>query len=180
MRAGAGRLRGLRCIHTLVDDQGLSRDDLTDLALLRLDAMVVIATGVRPNSYLARRAGLEVNKGVVVDNHLVSSDPNVLAAGDVAEHHGNVYGAWGASQFQGNIAGRNAAGATAEFGGIPRSHILKVRTRSTTTLERLLSTIQSWPGVHGTSTSIVLSTFKDSRAVRAVPTLLEPFQEEPA
>jgi len=45
MRAGRGRLRGLRCIHTRPDDEGLSRDDLTDLALLRLDAMIVISTG---------------------------------------------------------------------------------------------------------------------------------------
>jgi GTP-binding protein HflX len=44
MRAGRGRLRGLRCIHTRPDDEGLSRDDMTDLALLRLDAMVVIST----------------------------------------------------------------------------------------------------------------------------------------
>jgi GTP-binding protein HflX len=44
MRAGRGRLRGLRCIHTHVDDEPLTRDDLTDLALLRLDAMVAIGT----------------------------------------------------------------------------------------------------------------------------------------
>ncbi len=50
------------------------------------------------------------------------------------------------------------------------SHVLKVRARNTTSLERLLSRIQSWPGVRGTSTSIVLSTFKESRAVKAVPT----------
>jgi GTP-binding protein HflX len=44
MRAGPGRLRGLRCIHTHLGDEGLTRDDLTDLALLRLDAMVTVAT----------------------------------------------------------------------------------------------------------------------------------------
>ncbi len=44
MRAGPGRLRGLRCIHTHLGDEGLTRDDLTDLALLRLDAMVSLAT----------------------------------------------------------------------------------------------------------------------------------------
>lgn len=49
------------------------------------------------------------------------------------------------------------------------SHILKVRTLNTTSLERLLSTIQSWPGVHGTSTSIVLSSFKESRTVPIRP-----------
>ena len=44
MRAGKGRLRGLRCIHTHLRDEGLTRDDLTDLALLRFDAMASIAT----------------------------------------------------------------------------------------------------------------------------------------
>jgi GTP-binding protein HflX len=43
MRAGRGRLRGLRCIHTHLADEGLSQDDLTDLAQLRLDAMVSVA-----------------------------------------------------------------------------------------------------------------------------------------
>jgi GTP-binding protein HflX len=43
MRAGRGRLRGVRCIHTHLSDEGLSQDDLTDLAKLRLDAMVSVA-----------------------------------------------------------------------------------------------------------------------------------------
>ncbi len=42
VRAGAGRFRGLRCIHTHLRDEPLTRDDLTDLSLLRLDAMVAI------------------------------------------------------------------------------------------------------------------------------------------
>jgi GTP-binding protein HflX len=42
MRAGRGRLRGLRCIHTRFDGDPPSRDDLTDLARLRLDAMLVV------------------------------------------------------------------------------------------------------------------------------------------
>ena len=41
-RAGAARFRGLRLLHTHIRGEGLSRDDLTDLALLRLDAVVVI------------------------------------------------------------------------------------------------------------------------------------------
>lgn len=41
-RAGAGRFRGLRLVHTHLRGEGLSRDDLTDLALLRLDAVVVV------------------------------------------------------------------------------------------------------------------------------------------
>jgi Lrp/AsnC family transcriptional regulator, leucine-responsive regulatory protein len=41
------------------------------------------------------------------------------------------------------------------------SHLLKIRTTSTAGLERLLATIQSWPGVQGTTTSVVLSTMKE-------------------
>jgi GTP-binding protein HflX len=44
MRAGPGRLRGLRCIHTHLASEGLTRDDLNDLVLLRLDAMVSLAS----------------------------------------------------------------------------------------------------------------------------------------
>ena len=42
LRAGRGRLRGLRCLHTHLAGEGLTRDDMTDLLLLRLDAMVTI------------------------------------------------------------------------------------------------------------------------------------------
>ncbi|MBC8175749.1 MAG: Lrp/AsnC family transcriptional regulator [Candidatus Marinimicrobia bacterium] len=41
------------------------------------------------------------------------------------------------------------------------SHILKIRTQNTSTLEKLLSTIQKWPGVVRTHTMIVMSTFKE-------------------
>jgi nitrite reductase (NADH) large subunit len=88
--------------------------------------VVIVATGVRPNSYLARRTGLDVNKGVVVNSRMQTSAPDVYAAGDVAEHHGALYGTWAASQFQGSIAGMNAAGSATDFGGLPRSNSLKV------------------------------------------------------
>ncbi len=58
------------------------------------------------------------------------------------------------------------------------SHILKIRTRDTTSLERLLLNIQAWPGVHGTSTSIVLSSYKESLAVAVAPTEIVQFEEE--
>ncbi len=71
--------------------------------------LVVITTGVRSNSYVARLSeGIEVNKGIVVGNSLQSSKSNIYAAGDVAEHRGEVYGTWGPSQFQGTIAGINS------------------------------------------------------------------------
>ena len=88
--------------------------------------LVVIATGIRANCSLAQRARLEVKHGVVVDDRLTTSHPDIVAAGDVAEHRGVVYGLWMASQAQGAIAGMNLAGASAEFGGLPRSNTLKV------------------------------------------------------
>ena len=88
--------------------------------------LVVITAGVRSNSYLARLAGLEVNDGVVVDQHLATSDPDIFAAGDLAEHQGTVYGTWGPSRFQGVIAGMNAAGEAVVFAGIPRANSIKV------------------------------------------------------
>lgn len=45
------------------------------------------------------------------------------------------------------------------------SHILKVRVASTTALEHLLAEVQSWPGVHGTQSSVVLSTSKETLRV---------------
>lgn len=122
--AGIELRTGARTVEIVGDERaaGVLLDDGT---IVQGD-MVVIATGIRPNSYLARRAGLEVGRGVIVDDHLFSSHPDILAAGDVAEHRGQLYGNWSASQYQGSIAGMNVVGAGAEFGGIPRSNTLKV------------------------------------------------------
>jgi len=88
--------------------------------------LVVLATGIRPNAHLARRAGLEVKSGVVVDDRLTTSDPAIWAAGDVAEHRGVVYGIWPAAYVQGVMAGANAAGEVREFRGIPPANTVKV------------------------------------------------------
>lgn len=98
---------------------------LDDGATIPAD-VVVIATGIRANSSLAQEAGLKVEHGVVVDGRLTTSHPDVLAAGDVAEHKGVIYGLWTASHAQGTIAGTNLAGGNAEFGGLSRSNTLKV------------------------------------------------------
>lgn len=58
------------------------------------------------------------------------------------------------------------------------SHLLKVRTKNTTTLERFLSDIQALPGITHTTTSIVLSSFKESRTVPAEPMELYQYDED--
>jgi nitrite reductase (NADH) large subunit len=87
---------------------------------------VVITAGDRANSELLENAGLTVKKGVLVDNFLRTAHPDIYAVGDVAEHDGVRYGAWSPAMYMGKIAGMNAAGVPTEFGGIPRSHMLKV------------------------------------------------------
>jgi len=111
--------------HEILGDERVRSVQLADERVLPAD-LVVVATGVRPNSYLAGAAGIEVGKGIVVDNHLLTSQADILAAGDVAEHRGVLYGTWAPSEYQGGIAGMNALGAGVEFGGIPRSNALKV------------------------------------------------------
>jgi GTP-binding protein HflX len=63
IRAGRGRLRGLRCIHTHLGDEALNRDDVTDLAVLRLDAMIAVGTDAEGLPGLAYVAALRPANG---------------------------------------------------------------------------------------------------------------------
>ncbi|MHB8286149.1 MAG: nitrite reductase large subunit NirB [Caulobacteraceae bacterium] len=54
--------------------------------------LLVMAVGIRPNAALARTAGLMVNRGVVVDDAMRTSDPAVYAVGECVEHRGQTYG----------------------------------------------------------------------------------------
>lgn len=79
--------------------------------------LAVIASGVRPNADLAKAAGLEVRRGIVVDSCLRTTAPNIWAAGDVAEVTDSLSGepvvpaAWPVAVSQGVIAARNMLGA---------------------------------------------------------------------
>ena len=54
--------------------------------------LVVLAVGIRPETRLATDAGLHVERGIVVDDGLVTSDPNILSIGECAEHDRVCYG----------------------------------------------------------------------------------------
>jgi len=69
--------------------------------------LVLISTGIRSRLELAREAGLEVNRGVVVDEQLRSSAADVYAAGDAAEFKGRVYGIIPAAIEQAQVAAAN-------------------------------------------------------------------------
>jgi 3-phenylpropionate/trans-cinnamate dioxygenase ferredoxin reductase subunit len=86
---------------------------------------VVLALGVVRNDELPASAGVEVDDGVLVDTTMVSSDPRLLAAGDVAFAHNSTAARrlrvehWGEALNQGEIAGRTLAGAEASWDVAP-------------------------------------------------------------
>jgi NADPH-dependent 2,4-dienoyl-CoA reductase/sulfur reductase-like enzyme/ferredoxin len=76
-----------------------------------LDAdVVLVAAGITPNTALALAAGLTVGRGVIVDDHMRTSDPAVYAVGDVAELHGDVWGLWPVAVGEAQVAAVNIAG----------------------------------------------------------------------
>jgi len=88
--------------------------------------LVLVSAGVRPNLDLAKMAGVDVNRGVLVNEHMQTSNPDIYAAGDVSEFHGISYGLWIPAKRQGEVAGRHAAGEQADFIEEPPSANLKV------------------------------------------------------
>ncbi len=88
--------------------------------------VLLVAAGIQPNAELASKAGLRTNRGVLVDHRMRTEDPNVLAAGDLAEFEGNLPGLWPTAVSQAEVAADNAAGGTKTFVEAPPVTILKV------------------------------------------------------
>lgn len=88
--------------------------------------LLLSCPGIVANAELARDAGLEVGRGVVVDARMRTSDPSIYAAGDVVEFGGEVIGLWPASTRQGEVAAVNAVGGDAVFTATPPTTLLKV------------------------------------------------------
>ncbi|WP_226573506.1 nitrite reductase large subunit NirB [Acuticoccus sediminis] len=78
-------------------------------------SLVVMAVGIRPNTLLARAAGLEVNRGIVVDDGMVTSDPAILSLGECAEVGGRVYGLVAPLYDMARVAADRLTGGDAAF-----------------------------------------------------------------
>lgn len=88
--------------------------------------LVIVTAGIKPESNLAKGAGITVNRGIAANDRMATSMDSIWTAGDCAEHHAILYGLWNAAQIQGKVAGASAAGAETPFEEIPLSVVLKV------------------------------------------------------
>ncbi|WP_369195752.1 NAD(P)/FAD-dependent oxidoreductase [Streptomyces djakartensis] len=98
------RVRDVRCAGGAVRSV-----ELADGYALDAD-LVVVACGVHPRTGLARAAGLDARRGVVVDDELRTSDPYIHAIGDCARHDGVLYGLAAPALEQAEVLARLLAG----------------------------------------------------------------------
>lgn len=96
---------------------------LDDGRRLKAD-MIIISTGSKPNLDFAQNCGLDINRGILVDQYMQTSVKDVYAAGDVVESIDAVTGEkslspiWPNAVIQGEIAGSNMAGKSKEFSSL--------------------------------------------------------------
>lgn len=113
----------------LLDDRGmaygLSFDEHDDVAA----DLVVFSAGIRPRDELARQCALAIGErgGVVVDDHLVTSDPDISAVGEVALYGGHIYGLVAPGYEMARVVARRLAGdSESSFTGADLSTKLKL------------------------------------------------------
>ena len=137
--------------------------------------LVIAATGVRPNIDFLEGSGIRTDYGVLVDNHLATSDANVYAAGDVAQGLDFSTGQYTVQAIQptaadhGRIAASNMAGRTQTHRGNLNMNVLD-------TLGLISSSFGAWMGVEGGDSAELLDAerfrylnlqFEDDRLVGA-------------
>jgi NAD(P)H-nitrite reductase large subunit len=103
-----------------------------------VDARTVLQSlGVTPEVSLARDCGLTVDRGIVVDAHLKTSDPAIYAVGDCAEFEKRCWGIVPAALEQGQVAAKVIAGEDAEYAGTVPSTMLKIAGIETASLGKI-------------------------------------------
>ena len=113
---------------------------------------VVAGVGMEPNVQLAMAAGLPTNNGIVVDEVLRTSDPNIFAAGDVAEFYNPTLAKRMRVEHEdnansmGRLAGRNMAGALEPYDHLPSfySDMFEIGYEAVGELDPALETFADW------------------------------------
>ena len=124
---------------------------LSDRGTLQADA-VVAGLGITPNVQLAEAAGLQVDNGIVVNEHLQTSDPDIYAAGDVAAFPAPALGRRirveheNAANTMGTRAGKCMAGEDAPYDELPffYSDLFDLGYEAVGTLDSRFETVEQW------------------------------------
>jgi len=105
----------------------VERMEFNDGASLDVD-MIIVSAGIRPRDELARNCGLEVGErgGVIVDDHLRTSDKRIFAIGECALHGGMVYGLVAPGYEMAETVATNLTGGEKQFAGTDLSTKLKL------------------------------------------------------
>jgi 3-phenylpropionate/trans-cinnamate dioxygenase ferredoxin reductase subunit len=113
---------------------------------------VIAGIGIRPNLELAQQADLKVENGIIVDKHLLTSAPDIFAAGDVANFFHSALGKRVRVEHEdnaikmGKLAGRNMAGADEPYAHIPMfySDLFDLGYEAVGELSSKLETVADW------------------------------------
>lgn len=123
---------------------------------------IVLATGIRSNTGLALQSGIVVGRGIRVDDQLCTSDPNIHAVGECAEHRGVVHGLVAPGLEQASVAAGVIAGQNLRYTGSIAATSLKVAGIQVFSVGRLAdndvpegSRRHVWLGTEGHVTSLV-------------------------
>ena len=81
--------------------------------------LVIVSCGVRANTAIAKAAGIETDRAVVVNSRMETNAADVYACGDCAQYQGINYAIWPQAAEEGKVAGANAAGEALEYAGVP-------------------------------------------------------------
>lgn len=89
----------------LSDTKGMLSAQLKSGKTLSIDA-VVYAIGTRTNIEYAQESGLELGRGIIVNDYLQTNDPDIFAMGEIAEHDGTLYGITSAAEKQADVVAK--------------------------------------------------------------------------
>ena len=110
---------------TIHGDDKVERVELTDGRKIDADA-VIFAAGIRPNTSLAKEAGLDVGRGIKVGDQLQTSNADIFALGECAEHRGTCYGLVEPAYEQARVLAAHLAGRSGDYAGSIMATNLKV------------------------------------------------------
>jgi nitrite reductase (NADH) large subunit len=122
--------RGLRILTGMATEEILGDREVTGVLIKDGNVIkgdtVVITAGIKSNVGLAKDCGININRGIVVDDKLMTSRENVYACGDIAEWNGRIYGIIPAALDQAKVVAQNILGDDISYTGTTPSNVLKV------------------------------------------------------